>query len=63
MESWTPSTTHPGYIEKTIKRAGVTITILRPKLTDKERDKANQNVEAALSSFVRNQILHNEVTV
>lgn len=61
MEAWTSSTSHPEYIEKTIKREGVTITILRPKLTEKARDKAKQNVEAALSSYVRNQPLHNEV--
>lgn len=61
MSNWNPSTSHPGYIEKNIKREGVTITILRPELTDKERDKAKQNVETALASFGRNQTLHNEV--
>jgi len=62
MSNWNPSTSHPEYIEKTIKRGNVTITILRPKLTDKERDKAKRNVETALTSFGRNQSLHNEVT-
>lgn len=62
MEVWTPSTSHPGYIEKTITHGTVTVTIFRPELTEKEKDKRKQVVEAALTSYGRNQPLHSEVT-
>lgn len=52
METWTNII--PGYRSKTIKHGNVTIVIHRPELTDKERTKRENAVEAALSSYVRN---------
>lgn len=53
MNGWNPSTTHPEYIEKTIKSGAVTIKILRPIFEESERAKRIETTRTALESVMR----------
>ena len=65
MKDWNPSTTHPGYIEKTIKSGAATIKILRPILDENEKVRRTETARASLENAMRehyNRKIHNEVT-
>lgn len=50
---WAPSPDHPGYTEKIVKKGNVTLHILRPELTDKERKKREAQIKVAAESALR----------
>lgn len=53
MEGWTPSETHPGYIEKSIKHGAACIVIYRPILSEAEAAKAQSKTRTALEGVMR----------
>lgn len=59
-ENWTPSTEHPGYMVKTLKRGNRTIQILRPILTDKERTKVETQVKTRAERLLRDYYIRKE---
>jgi hypothetical protein len=50
---WAPSPDHPGYTEKIVKKGNVTLHILRPELTDKERKKREAEIKVAAEAALR----------
>ena len=54
--TWAPSPEHPGYRYKTIQRGDCTIMILRPELSEAERQKREKHVktvtERALATYI-----------
>lgn len=56
METWTTSTSCPGYREKTVQRGSATIIIRRPILSEEEQAKREKQTTIALESAMRNYI-------
>ena len=56
METWTKSTSCPGYREKTIQRGAATIIIRRPILDSVEQAKREKQTTVALEGAMRNYI-------
>ena len=53
METWAPSTEHPGYRCKTIQRGDCTICILRPELEPEERRKREAHTQAVAERVLK----------
>lgn len=58
MEDWTPSKTKPGYLERTIRSETCIHTVLRPILTEEEREKRLKRVKAATEALLRSTLLN-----
>ena len=58
--NWTPSTEHPGYREKIIKRGNYTIHILRPELSDKEKAKVEARVQSVAGRVMKDHYKRKE---
>ena len=57
---WTASTEHPGYREKVVKKGNITIHILRPELSEKERLKAENHAKAVAERVLRDYYIRKE---
>ena len=62
MTDWTPSTSCPGYREKTIQRGAATIIIRRPILDQVEQAKVEKQTTIALESAMRSYIYRRKNT-
>lgn len=56
METWTISTSHPGYREKTVQSGAATIIIRRPILDPIEQAKREKQATIALEAAMRSYI-------
>ena len=56
METWTTSTSHPGYREKTVQCGAATIIIRRPILDPIEQAKREKQTTVALEAAMRSYI-------
>ena len=54
MNTWAPSPDHPGYRVKTIHSKACITTILRPELTDEEREKRMARIKQEAIRLVLN---------
>jgi hypothetical protein len=59
---WAPSPDHPGYLCKTIHRNACTITILRPELGEKEKQKREAHVKTAAENALKSYIFKGVTT-
>ena len=50
---WEQSTEHPGYFVKVIQHNGCTIQILRPELSEHEREKRVAHIKKAAERVLR----------
>ena len=62
MTDWTPSTSCPGYREKTIQSGAATIIIRRPILDQVEQAKVEKQTTIALESAMRSYIYRRKNT-
>lgn len=58
--TWASSPEHPGYCFKTIERGGCTITLLRPELEPKERQKREAHTQAVAERVLRDYYIRKE---
>lgn len=53
MEHFAPSPTRAGYLERTITSETCTVTVLRPILSEDERQKRHQAIKNAAEKLLR----------
>ena len=56
MSDWTPSTSCPGYREKTVQSGAATVIIRRPILDKEEQAKREKQANIALEAAMRSYI-------
>ena len=54
VDSWVELPEHPGYRCKLIKHGNTTIRVFRPILTDKDRQRREQQIMSAVGKILRN---------
>lgn len=59
-ENWIPSTEHPGYMVKTVKKGNCSIQLLRPILDDKERVKVEAQIKTRAEKVLRDYYIRKE---
>ena len=59
-EEWTPSTEHPGYMVKTIKRELYSVEIYRPILEDAEKKKREAYLKSVAERVLSNYYIRKE---